>query len=75
MLESLLQVLINRFIRYLAEQCQVRYADLFLLGNLESRLLDLRLSVPARVPFPRTEERGFRDSGRLSVSTFRLALT
>lgn len=43
-LETFLQVVVDCFIRYLAEQRQVRHANLFLLGAFEDSLLDLQLS-------------------------------
>lgn len=44
MLESHLQVVVDRLIGDLAQQCQVRNSDLLLLGRLKCGLFDLRLS-------------------------------
>lgn len=43
MFESLLQVLVDGFVRDFTEQCQIRYTDFFLLCDFESSFLDLRL--------------------------------
>lgn len=47
MLEAQLEVVVDGLIGDLAQQCQVRHADLLLLGALKGGLLDLRL---ARLP-------------------------
>lgn len=44
MLESHLQVVVDRLIGDLAQQCQVRNSDLLLLRSLKGGLFDLRLS-------------------------------
>lgn len=43
MLEPLLQVVIYRFVRDLADECEVGHADFFLLGALEDGLANLWL--------------------------------
>lgn len=45
-LKALLQILIDSFVRHLAQQCQVRDSDLLLLGRIECRLLDIGLPSP-----------------------------
>ena len=52
--ESLLEVVVDSFIRDLAEKGQVGDADLFLLRRLERCLLRLRGAAPAALGGPRS---------------------
>ena len=45
--EALLEIVVNSFIGDFAQECEVRYSHLFLLGALKDRFLDLGLSPSA----------------------------
>lgn len=74
MLEPLLQVLIDSLVRHLAQKRQIRYADLFLLGDFEISFLDLWLSPISTSRFPSAEKRSFWRSRGLAVAALRLPL-
>ena len=42
--ESFLQIIVDGFVRDLADQSEIRYSDLLLLVCVESRFLDIGLS-------------------------------
>lgn len=45
--ESLLQVVVDGLVGYLAQECQIRDTDFLLLAGLESRLLGLCATTTA----------------------------
>ena len=49
-LKPLIEVVVDSFIGYFADECEVGYSDFFLLGTLENRLPDLGLSSSSTHP-------------------------